>query len=182
MACGSIVEEKQLQVNIDSGSNCIIIKRVYFFNQLNCLWTTLRTANGQATLQVEGFGEIWKCDDMQFCPEAWTELNSVSKLTAIGLKINFGDEESQSSFIVDRPTRFAALGLRSMSYFGSRWKVFKTLSILMEDHWKKRWVAETWDCSTIFDVRSTSYSHIRVETTCVSFLKSSRRNLFQLTK
>ena len=68
---GSIVKEEQLLVNINSGTNRIIIKRVYFFNQLNCIWTSaLRTANGQAALQVEIFGEIGKCDDMKFCPEA----------------------------------------------------------------------------------------------------------------
>ena len=52
--CGSTVEGKQLLVNIDSGINRIIIKRVYMFDQLDRMRkSTLKTTKGQASLQVE---------------------------------------------------------------------------------------------------------------------------------
>ena len=55
--------------------------------------SALRTTNGQASLQVEGIGDIGKCSDVKFCPGASTDLISVSKMKAIGFKISFGDEK-----------------------------------------------------------------------------------------
>ena len=67
--CGSTVEEEQLLVNIDSGVNRIIILKIHQFDQLNRLRkSALRTASGQASLQLEGIGEIRKCNDMKFSP------------------------------------------------------------------------------------------------------------------
>ena len=44
--CGSTVEGKQLQVNIDSGANRIIIRRVHLLDQLDQMREiALRTAN-----------------------------------------------------------------------------------------------------------------------------------------
>ena len=59
--CGSTVEGEQLLVDIDSGANQIIIQRVHLFEQLDRgRKSALRTANGQASLQVEGVGEVGK--------------------------------------------------------------------------------------------------------------------------
>ena len=75
---GSTVEEEQRLV----------------FDQLNRLRkSALRTASGLASLQVKGIREIGKCNGVKFCTGASMDLISISKLTAIGFKISFGDEE-----------------------------------------------------------------------------------------
>ena len=85
--------------------------------------SALRTANGQASLQVEGIGEIGKCRDVKFCPGASTDLVSVSKLKAIGLKISFGDEDGPARFrlrglddCVRAPAGRRAAGMRGIQY------------------------------------------------------------------
>ena len=56
--CGSTVEEEQHLVNIVSVANHII-KRVHQLDKLNRLRnSSLRTTNGQASLQVKRIGEI----------------------------------------------------------------------------------------------------------------------------
>ena len=59
--CGSTVESEQLLVNIDSKANRIIVKRVHLFDQLDWMKkSALRTAFVQASVQVEGIGDIRK--------------------------------------------------------------------------------------------------------------------------
>ena len=89
--CGSTVEGEQLLVDIDSVANRIIVKRIHLFNQLDR--GRKSTANGKASLQVEGIGEVGKWRDVKFWPAALTDLITVSKLKAIGFKISFGDEK-----------------------------------------------------------------------------------------
>ena len=73
---GSTVEEEELFVNIDSGANRIIIKRIYLFDQLDRMRkSALRTANGQASLQVEGIGMIDKFNDVKICPRGLNGSN-----------------------------------------------------------------------------------------------------------
>ena len=83
----------------------------------------LQKANGQASLQVEGIGEMGICD-VKFCAGTSADLISVSKLTLINLEIGLGNIERPVSLVVNRPTRSVVLALISISYFDHGGQLF----------------------------------------------------------